>query len=206
MLSMPRLVRLAEQGQYDRLLDEILRNGRPLPLAARLRLSGPGAIAVSAISLALSRMTELTHRPTSGAQLLAGKLLGLQAMDGSFGSPAVTACAVESIVAILEQDRRLISGLDDAFRERLEEARDRALHALYAEREANSAQSTGLLGDALETALTLWRLGERAVFDSVIGIAGLRRALAEWRDTTGSNEIDPILALSPGQAAAPMAA
>lgn len=207
MLSMPRLVRLAESGQFDRLLDEILRNGRPLPLAARLRLSSPGALAVSAISLALSRMTELTHRPTAGAQLLAEDLLALQSDDGSFGSSAVTASAAESILALLEQDRYVATGLKPELRENLEIARDRAMHALYADREVSTATGTsGLLGDALETALTLWRLGERTVFDGIIGVSGLRRALAESQAQSLSPDIALIQALTPSATPTPLAA
>lgn len=208
MLSMPRLVRLAESGQFDRLLDEILRNGRPLPLAARLRLSSPGSLAASAISLALSRMTELTHRPTAGAQFLADMLLALQGPDGSFGSPAVTASAVESLFALLEQDKFVAAGLPTDLRDTIEIARDRALHTLYAERESSNASphSAGLLGDALETALTLWRLGERAAFDCVIGISGLRRALAESQADALSPEVSMVLALTPSPALTPMAA
>ncbi|MCB9838273.1 MAG: hypothetical protein H6813_02950 [Phycisphaeraceae bacterium] len=208
MLSMPRLVRLAESGQYDRLLEEVLRNGRPLPLAARLRLSNPGMIEASAISLALSRVTELTHRPTSGALDLALRLLDRQLDDGSFGSPAVTASAVEAIIALLEQDRFVIPGLEPDLRDRLETARDRAFHALYSAHEAGAANTrqSGLLVDALETALTLWRLGERAIFDAVVGIAGLRRALAEAQARSLSPEVEMILALSPASQHAPIAA
>lgn len=207
MLSMPRLVRLAESGQFDRLLDEILRNGRPLPLAARLRLSSPGALAVSAISLALSRMTELTHRPTTGAQLLAEELLALQYDDGSFGSSAVTASAVESILALLDQDRFVATGLTPELRDNLKIARDRAMHALYADRESATASgSNGLLGDALETALTLWRLGERAIFDSIIGVSGLRRALAESQAHSLNPDVALVQALTPVAAQQPMAA
>lgn len=198
MLSMPRLVRLAETDQYDRLLDEILRNGRPLPLAARLRFSAPDTIAVSALSLALSRMTELTHRPTAGAQLLADKLLAIQSPDGSFGPPAVTASAAESMLALLEQDQYVAAGLGPELRDHIEIARDRAMHALHAERSTASAQgSPGLLGDALETALTLWRLGGRAVFDGVIGVASLKRAIAESLAMSPSNEVAAVLDLCP---------
>jgi len=208
MLSMPRLVRLAESDQYDRLLEEVLRNGRPLPLAARLRLSAAGALAVSAISLALSRMTELTHRPTAGAQLLADKLLALQNDDGSFGSPAVTASAVEACIALLEQNKYVANGLAPEFRDRLEIAAERALHSLYLQREAANAnqQARGLIGDALETALTLWRLGERALFEGVIGVSSLRRALAEEQEKTGIPDIESVLALTPTPTLTPIAA
>lgn len=208
MLSMPRLVRLAETGQYDRLLDEVLRNGRPLPLEARLRMTSSGALAASAISLALSRMTELTHRPTTGAKLLAGKLLSLQDPDGSFGSPAVTASVTESLIALLEQNKFVATGLETEFRDRIVVARDRALHSLYAERESAAAapRSGGLLGDALETALVLWRLSERALFNAVISVSGLRRALAESLADGSSPEVDLVLALNPSAAPTPIAA
>lgn len=208
MLSMPRLVRLAETGQFDRLLEETLRNGRPLPLAARLRLSAPESIAASAISLALSRMTELTHRPTEGSQLLAGMLLAHQEADGSFGSPAVTASAMEALLALLEQNRYVAVGLDQGFRERLEKECDQGLHALYSSWASTESVSAaeGLFTDALETALMIWRLGSRAMFDAMIGVGRLRRAVAEAQARVASSDVETVLALTPCPVLAPLAA
>jgi len=205
MLSMPRLIKLAESEQHDRLLEETLRNGRPLPLGARLRFSDADALPVAALSLALSRITELTHRPTAGAQLIAGKLLALQNHRGAFGPPALTASAVEALAAILDQDRCVTKGLDPTFRQRIELAHDRGIHTLYAQQFCQNTYDA-LIGDAMETALILWRLGAREAFDAAISASTLRRALEEALNLAPDPDVSAVMSMCPDRSVTPLAA
>lgn len=75
MLSPNRITRLAVAGQWSRLLDEVLANGRPLPEAARRRLHEPGVVRAAAACLGLRRALELSRgaiRPSDMAALLEG--------------------------------------------------------------------------------------------------------------------------------------
>ncbi len=104
MLNQFRIARLVQAEEFDRLLNEVLMNARPVPLSARLRLSEPGAaLASSALGLALRRVTELSWRPEPPAAELAERLLRLQDSHGGFGSVAASACAVAGMILLLDQ-------------------------------------------------------------------------------------------------------
>lgn len=63
MLTTQRITRLASTGAYDRLLEDVLANGRPLAAPARARLrSNPTLLPVIALSLAVIRVAELAYR------------------------------------------------------------------------------------------------------------------------------------------------
>ncbi|MFM9959436.1 MAG: hypothetical protein ACKVZJ_15375 [Phycisphaerales bacterium] len=103
MLSPFRVARLVAGEEFDRLLNEVLMNGRPVSLGVRLRLSTPESLPGCALGLALRRLTELTWRAEPPALELADRLLALQRDDGSFGSVAASACAVAGLAALLAQ-------------------------------------------------------------------------------------------------------
>lgn len=107
MLSPFRVARLVASEEFDRLLNEVLMNARPVPLAARVRLSEQGALAASALGLALKRLTQLTWRPEPPAAELARQLIDRQSPDGAIGTPASTACAVAGLLALQEQVRSM---------------------------------------------------------------------------------------------------
>lgn len=107
MISLPRLARLAESREFDRLLDEVIRNGRPLPLAIRLRLCDPEALPAAAVGLALQRVVQLTYKPTPLSAMLARMLVEMQHEDGSFGTAGSTAIAVAGLLALADQVRSL---------------------------------------------------------------------------------------------------
>lgn len=113
MLSPFRVARLIQSEEFDRLLNEVLMNGRPVSLAVRLRLSDPRSLAPCAMGMALRRLTELTWKPEPPAFELAHRLIGLQGADGSFGSLAGTACAVGALLALKSQCRHPV-GLSEA--------------------------------------------------------------------------------------------
>lgn len=158
MLSHRRIERLVERGEHERLLDEVLRNGRPLPLAARLRLFDAGAAGPAALALALQRHLELTPAATPLALDLAGRLLDAQDADGAIGSIVSTAAAVAGLTRLRET--LAWSPVADAMlARRLDVAIDRALHALLAaQHRCAMARRPGMLGDEMETALALWQL------------------------------------------------
>lgn len=103
MLSHFRVAKLASAEEFDRLLNEVLMNGQTIPLAARLRLSEPGALASSALGLALKRLTEITWKPEPPAEGLADRLLQEQHPDGRFGNFASTLCALAALRALQRQ-------------------------------------------------------------------------------------------------------
>lgn len=112
MLSPFRVARLVANEEFDRLLNEVLMNARPVPLAARVRLSEQGALAASALGLALKRLTQLTWRPEPPAEELARQLLSRQSADGSFGTVASSACAVAGLLALQDQVRSMPADAD----------------------------------------------------------------------------------------------
>jgi hypothetical protein len=110
MLSPFRVARLVAAEEFDRLLNEVLMNTRPVPLAVRVRLSEQGALAPAALGLALKRLTELTWRPEPPAAELAERLLALQSKDGALGTLAVTACAVAGLQSLVTQIQAMPGG------------------------------------------------------------------------------------------------
>lgn len=112
MLSPFRVARLVASEEFDRLLNEVLMNAPPVPLAVRVRLSEQGALTASALGLALKRLTELTWRPEPPATELARRLFDLQHPDGSFGPVVSTICSASGLSALLAQSAALpgISG------------------------------------------------------------------------------------------------
>jgi hypothetical protein len=110
MLSPFRVARLVANEEFDRLLNEVLMNTRPVPLAVRVRLSEQGALAPAALGLALKRLTELTWRPEPPAAELAERLLALQSKDGALGTLAATACAVAGLQSLITQIQTMPGG------------------------------------------------------------------------------------------------
>lgn len=115
MLSPNRIAKLADAGQWSRLLDEVLANGRPLPGAARSRLHEPGVVRAAAACLGIQRALELTRgalRATEMAALLEGLYATLDERGGDplaaafvhAGLAAARAAWGDSIVALDETD------------------------------------------------------------------------------------------------------
>jgi len=182
MLSPAVLERLISAEDWERLLSEVLRNGRPLPVGARLRLLGGDSAAPASLGLALQRMIELSYAPGRREQRALERLLALQGQDGGFGSPAATASACAGLIAFQEHAVAALGGSTEALARRVDEAIERALHALYAARERrlfDGGGADGLIGDAMETALVFWRLDGVARFETRIGAGRLRAAMEE---------------------------
>jgi hypothetical protein len=182
MLSPATLERLIEHADWERLLGEVLRNGRPLPLEARMRLLDSDAAAPAALGLALQRMIELSYAPGARERRALERLLAMQRADGGFGSPAATASAAAGLIAFQEHAVAALGGAEEGFFRRLNARIEEALHALFAARERglfDGSGEGGLIGDALDTALVLWRLDGASRFEARIGGARVRAALEE---------------------------
>lgn len=171
MVTPHRLVSLANAGHFERLIEEVLENGRPLPLRARLRLTEPESLAGSALGLALQRLVELLRAPDERVRRLLDNLLERQREDGSFGPVAPTCIALG---ALLAWER---AGWSD---ERLPAAIERSAHALFAAQERSWSErggAQGLLGDALDSAVALWQLGHERRFREAVRVNDLLDAL-----------------------------
>lgn len=196
MITAHRIERLLDAGFHDRLLTEVLQNGRELPLAARLRLSAPEALVPAAAGLALQRLSELTHRPGRTAREHALALVGMQDASGGFGSPAATAAAVAGLLAVIGQCAARPGVATPEFVQRLDRAVDLGLHALFqTQRAGGDEECPGLLGDAMDSALGLWLLGEAPRFREAVRVRDLVAAIR-----TGGGADDPqvgaVLALA----------
>ncbi len=210
MLTLTRLERLALTNQHDRLLQEVLRNGRPLPLAARVRLSQPQALAPAAIGFALQRALELRHRPGPVARNLAARLLMLQDEDGRFGSIASTAVALAGLLHLLSVDSVLPGGLSPELRHEIEGGVDHALHALSTAQARGGRLAhlfdeadgpAGLIGDALDAAIVASQLARSLRFQAVVRVTDLLDALSHALAT--ETELRSLVALASGRADPP---
>lgn len=199
MLNLPRLARLAETGEFDRLINDVARNGRPLPLGVRLRLSEAGSLPAAALGLALQRVVQLTYRPNHVSCLLVRLLLAQRDQAGAFGGHASTAVALAALFAFADQVATLPGGrdpaaagpsapIDPALHTEIHRAIAGALHALHAAqnpgvvggvaaRRGGLFQSSGgLIGDELDSAIVLWQLGLEPRFAAAVRLEDLLTA------------------------------
>lgn len=202
MISLSKIERWANAERFDDLLDAVLSNGRPLPLALRLRLEQADGSRLSSAGLGLQRVVELSYFPAPAAiqlgRVIAEALvLSPARADIPIAASAVAAAALVDLVAQCEACRMALSPdleclIEDAlavFGRRLFEA------------QATSAggASEGLIGDEIDTAVVLWQAGTRPGLRSVVGVFA-RLDLAEravqqaglWRRA----ETAPILLLA----------
>jgi hypothetical protein len=185
MISLPKLVRMASEGEHARMLDEVVRNGRPLALPIRLRLEEAHTLPVAALGLSLTRVTELTYRPSDVACTLATLLLDRREPDGSFGSIAATAIAAAALLAVADQVDALPGGrasgvyIDPALESRIRAGAESALHALAQAQQSDEESGEGLIGDEIDSAITLWRLGFDTRFARAVCYDALLRAVED---------------------------
>lgn len=174
MLNLPRIARLSVAGDFERMLEEVSRNGRPLPLPVRLRLSEPAGLPAAAAGLALQRITQLTYRPTPVAIGMARALVALRGEDGKFGTLAATAVALAGLLAFSDQVRSLPGSaqVDPDLRREVDASIAAALHRLHRAQEESPAARLGerptLIGDELDSAIVLWQLGLDPRFASAV--------------------------------------
>ena len=194
MLSPNRLERLAANGEYDRLLADVLRNGRSIPLAARLRLCE--ALPAAALGLALQRLLELTRRPTGAVCALAADLLDQQSEDGGFGAVAATAVAVSALTNLSQIAAYVPGAVTPEFSERVGRAVEQGHHHLFAAQDrCFGVDPAGLIGDGLDSALVYWQLGHDPAFGRSVRMTDLQTALAD-PEITGDPDARAVLALA----------
>ncbi len=175
MISLPKLNSLARERRFEDLLEEVTRNGRPLPLEIRLRLSEPEAAPIAGLSLAIQRVCELTYRPTPVLIGLAERLLEFQKPDGTFGAPACTALAFAALDDIESQLSALPGEaspryIDADLAGAIERAASEALASLV---RAQRASRRALIGDDIDTTVALWRLLDSPRFGRAIDLPAL---------------------------------
>jgi hypothetical protein len=192
MITLPRILKLAADAEHARLLEEILDNGRPLPLAARLRLSSDAGLPAAALSLALTRFVELTWAPTPQTLDLLDRLLACEDARhaGWYATPAATAAAAAALLGVAAQRQRVADPLAPATRT----AAERALAALHETLDAAAAGGADAgrrhflqkddQPDALDRALSLALLapaaGQASSTASSAGAADGPDAVADW--------------------------
>lgn len=174
MLTTNRIDRMVSGGDFDRLLNDILSNGRGTPIAVKLRLSEAETLPAAAMGLALQRLVELTFVPGEESHLLVAALLDKQADDGSFGSTAATAVAVAGLQAFLDQTRPMRWYLDsrrpalESLIRRVETAIPAALITL---------DSVAEEGDATDVMILAWQFGALGSLHTWPGYARVARAV-----------------------------
>lgn len=96
MLSIQLIDKTLQQGDHDRLLRELCRNGLVMPLALRVRLGGS---ATGAAALGLRRLVELTYGPTALSRELAGQLIAAVVPGAGVTDDAGSPCPVLTAAA-----------------------------------------------------------------------------------------------------------
>ncbi len=96
MLTPAKIARLASSKRFGPLLDEVTRNGHPLPERLRARLAEAHNIEVASIALGLQRLVELDSLPGGAAQgpLASMATLLSTACESPAASPAALAMAL----------------------------------------------------------------------------------------------------------------
>lgn len=157
MISLNRIQRLVAAELYAPLLEEVIANGRPVSLPARMRLSEPRGLPAAAIGLGLQRAIELTYGGAPVVRALLERLLKLQRDDGSFGSTAATAVAIESAL------RARAGWWLSEMAPKLDAVVGSGLAALAARQQDN-----GLIGDDIDASILLWQLGDESAFQAAV--------------------------------------
>ncbi|MGP1346556.1 MAG: hypothetical protein ACTS3F_07810 [Phycisphaerales bacterium] len=161
MLSLPRLVILAQQGQHERLIDAVLRNGRPLPVPLRARLADEHNAPIAALALGVQRYLELAARPTIPLRELIVHLL-----DTLGDTPAAHAslpARVLALAALADAEQALgatPSPDDHPLLARIAHARAGVWHALACAQnlDPDADPPFGAIADTHTTALILRQL------------------------------------------------
>lgn len=202
MISLPRVSRLADESAFDTLLDDIIRNGRPLPLSVRMRLSEPDTLPSAAMGLALQRVLELTYRPTPVSTTLLRGLLMCTREDGSFGSISATAVALAALSAFIAQLEALPGGCRGGSGRYIDADLEAALRNSAARATAHLGErwraaqrvrgGRALLGDEIDTAIALWQLALCPAFGRAVPVETLF-ASAEARGLGHDRRTAPLL-------------
>lgn len=192
MISLQRIQRLAEAQRHGALLDEVITNGRPLPLSARLILSRGNSEGISALALGLQRAVELSYLATPASFMLARRLcrVTLDALNstkvGPDLSPASLALALAAWADLREQADLAGQTLDTTLNREMADAEQAAAYALFECQQRAIASTAGMIATPVESALIIWQVAERPDLRDRIApsldVALLRRAIGKARN------------------------
>ena len=167
MVTLNRIVKLAEVEQYTRLIEAVALNGRPMSLPVRMRLGQQPGLAAAATGLALRRAIELQYRVNDSIRGLYRRLRGYRCDDGGFGSIAATAVALRAFLELWS-----LPGGDDLHAELRGLVGDALWHL------ASLQDDEGRIGDEIDSGICLWQLEDCREFREAVRYQDLREASA----------------------------
>ncbi len=181
MMTPRRISKLIQLGDADALLDEVLANGRPLPIAARLRLGEPGSIEAAALAFGLQRSIELSGWTGTPSLEALDRLRSLQAPSGAFGGICSTSAAIRALAMLLDSP-----GLTGEHRDTVAESLDRAVHAMFCVLTMPVMSSFAVAPDDLDRAMVLWQLSDLALLRSQLNLDAVQRDLIQGEPLSGA--------------------
>ncbi len=171
MMSLLQIERMVDEGDWARLIDRILRNGRTVGrrLAAPLRRLRDAAVVGR--GLALQRACELAYGDAPFIADLAARLRASQQSSGMFGGSVVTtAIAVRALIDYQRQLDEVCDGNGDVSAALAESDAAPSIEAGL-EALARHQHRDGRIGrNGIETALVLWQLGDRDAFRRAVRV------------------------------------
>jgi len=202
MISLSKIERWTNAERFEDLLDAVLSNGRPLPLALRLRLEQADGSRLSSAGLGLQRAVELSYFPAPAAIQLGRVIAEALVLNPARGEIPIAASAVAAaaLVDLVAQCEACQMALSPELEHLIEDALAVFGRRLFeAQTTSAGGASEGLIGDEIDTAVVLWQSATRPGLCSVVG-AFARLDLAEravqraglWRRA----ETAPILLLA----------
>ncbi len=195
MILASTIERLIAGGDHDRLLDAVLRNGRPIPLQARVRISQPEAIGAAATGLALQRLCELTYAPDARIERCIERICAMQdALEGGFGAVGATAICVAALQKALEFVEGSGIAMSPTTMHRIRASIDRGAHALYEQQASVDGDTPGLIGDEIDTAISLWQLSAMAPSGSLLDLRRARDAMGD-SEAGFDHQVDAVIAM-----------
>lgn len=186
MLSKKRIEQGILAGDWQRLLDDVLANGRQVDLPIRMRLSQADTLPIASVALALRRLNELEFALSPTAAAVVQGLVAGQEADGSFGTVAATAMVVRALIATLEQPGC------ETLEPRVSEAIELAVRFLALHQGDN-----GLWFDSeIDSAITAWQLADSQAFTNAVRMEDLIEALDDSPWVCVTPERHAVLALA----------
>lgn len=166
MLTAAKIQRAVAKGAWEALLRDLVRNGRPLTIAALAQLNGPRSVEFAALGFVLQRAIELSWGMDADVEALAVRACAsVESADLSPGGALPGAIAVMARGLWDVRDAAAARGWAwqvNGLGERVEAALVRCGHVLL-EAQAHTAvhrrHERGLVGGRLDSAIVMWQLG-----------------------------------------------
>lgn len=214
MVNAARIDRMLRSARHEQLLDEVLSNGRRLPLAARAILAQDGVVELAAHALALQRLVELTYSIPPGSLQLAQHLTQHLTQFTHADRPTHAIAAVLAVASLYDLASQALSTgtapppwLADAL-DRLYPQVAYDLFDLSMQTATRNPHLRGLIDTPLTSALLLWQIHPRpglaAALQPVFNTADLAHAAVRlhlWRDHDAGRILALVGPLSAAQRA-----